>query len=330
MAWYNPNQLMTKDCLLNFVIGNRGGGKTYGFKKKAITNFLKKGEQFIYLRRYKTELKKISTFFADIKHEFPEHSLVVKGGVFYCDDEIMGYVVPLSTAKQEKSTAYPLVTMIIYDEFLIERKTTFRYLSNEVEEFLDFFETVGRMRENIKAYFIGNAISIVNPYFLYFKIIPDLHKRFNRFNDIMVELYADSDFIEEKKKTRFGRLISEVAYGDYSIENKMKQDNDNFIGKRTPQSRLQAVFHIGQYYYGLWFDFNTAKIYVSNKCDRNYPIRYVFSEQDLDEDSRMAKTSKQDGVLVTICDVFKRGDMVFENQSIKVQCFQALGKLNLF
>lgn len=72
--WYNPHELLSHNCLFNFVVGNRGAGKTYGVAKKwAIKTFLKTGKQFIYLRRYKTELDDIPNFFADIiaNNEFP-------------------------------------------------------------------------------------------------------------------------------------------------------------------------------------------------------------------------------------------------------------------
>ena len=61
--FWNINNSVSYNALFNFIIGNRGGGKTYGMKNYVINKFIKKGEQFIYLRRYKTEVKRINTFF---------------------------------------------------------------------------------------------------------------------------------------------------------------------------------------------------------------------------------------------------------------------------
>ena len=60
--WYSPTNIKSYNKFLNFIIGGRGIGKTYGFKKDCISRYKKKGKQFLYLRRYKTDLKKIKTF----------------------------------------------------------------------------------------------------------------------------------------------------------------------------------------------------------------------------------------------------------------------------
>ena len=64
--YYNPGKMLSYNRFLNCVIGARGIGKSYSMKEHVIKQFLKpdpnkKGEileqQFIYLRRYKPELK---------------------------------------------------------------------------------------------------------------------------------------------------------------------------------------------------------------------------------------------------------------------------------
>ena len=83
--YYSYNDIFSYNKLINFVVSNRGGGKTFGFKNWAIKDFLKNENQFVYLRRYKSELEKdnnIKNFFDDIKYKFPEHEFEVKGGRF--------------------------------------------------------------------------------------------------------------------------------------------------------------------------------------------------------------------------------------------------------
>ena len=55
--YYNPQKLLSYNCLFNFIEGERGNGKTYAFKKFCIDNFIKKGLQFIWVRRYESELE---------------------------------------------------------------------------------------------------------------------------------------------------------------------------------------------------------------------------------------------------------------------------------
>lgn len=55
-------------------------GKSYGAKKFVISQFIKKNEEFAYIRRYKSDLKQaVPTFFNDINSnkEF-EHNLYNK------------------------------------------------------------------------------------------------------------------------------------------------------------------------------------------------------------------------------------------------------------
>ena len=57
--YWDINKSLSYNALFNFIVGNRGAGKTYGSKKYVINRFLKYGEQFVYIRRFKDELKKI-------------------------------------------------------------------------------------------------------------------------------------------------------------------------------------------------------------------------------------------------------------------------------
>ena len=51
--------MLSYNQYLNFVIGGRGIGKTFALKKYLLKRFIDKGEQFIYLRRNKSELDRI-------------------------------------------------------------------------------------------------------------------------------------------------------------------------------------------------------------------------------------------------------------------------------
>ena len=41
--YYSPNNALGFNCLLLFVIGARGIGKTYGYKKFVVNRFIKSG-----------------------------------------------------------------------------------------------------------------------------------------------------------------------------------------------------------------------------------------------------------------------------------------------
>src|SRR5690625_473323 len=178
--WYTPNKQLTFNRIFNFVVGVRGGGKTVGCIRHGINRFEKTGEQFVYLRRRQVDLDDACMgrqdgrdLFADIRHLefFKGVELKVAadksgGYTFYYNDKVMGYGRALSTSR--RSASLPLVELIIFDEFLIDDSIGHdRYLNSGNEMFLfnNFYETIARGRD-IPVIFLGNAFSMVNPYFI--------------------------------------------------------------------------------------------------------------------------------------------------------------------
>ena len=56
MFW-DLTKTLSYNALLNFCIGERGVGKSFSAKKFVINDYLKNGNEFVYIRRYKTELE---------------------------------------------------------------------------------------------------------------------------------------------------------------------------------------------------------------------------------------------------------------------------------
>lgn len=124
--YYDFHKILSYNALLNLLIGERGVGKTYGVTKVAIDDYLKNDNEFAYIRRYKSEIKKaVPNFFDSINNnkEYPEHHLYSKGSAFYCDDKKFGHAMTLSTAQDLKSTNFSKVRTIIFDEFIIEPRS---------------------------------------------------------------------------------------------------------------------------------------------------------------------------------------------------------------
>lgn len=57
--YYNGVNVINSNCPICFVLGSRSAGKSFYFKKYAIDRFLKNSEEFIYIRRYQTELDEV-------------------------------------------------------------------------------------------------------------------------------------------------------------------------------------------------------------------------------------------------------------------------------
>lgn len=104
--YYDYHKIISYNAFINILIGERRSSeKLIGASKLVIQRYLKYGEQFAYIRRYKPELKKaVPNFFEAINsnNEFQGHVLTSKGNKFYCDGEICGHAMTLSTAQDLK------------------------------------------------------------------------------------------------------------------------------------------------------------------------------------------------------------------------------------
>lgn len=325
--FYDPHDLLTHNALFSFVIGNRGAGKTYSFKKWAIKDFLKTGAQFIYLRRYKTEFDDFKNFFADVSQEFPDVEFEVKGKLLFINQQLAGYGVALSTALTKKSVSYHLVNKIGFDEFVIDSKII-HYLSNEVTMFLEFYETVARMRDNVRAVFLSNAVSVVNPYFLYWNIRPNGKKRFTKKGHLLIEFVKNQEFIEAKYKTRFGQIIRGTKYGEYAVENQYLKDNENFVEKKTGDARYEFSIVFNDHIYGFWTDYKAGLCFVSNDYDPSSSLQFALTDAEHKPNMMLIKSANRSHLLKGAIAAYEGGWMRFEDLQIKnqtIEMFTLLG-----
>lgn len=324
--YYDGSKTISYNALFSFIIGGRSIGKTYYFKKKVISDFINKGKQFVYLRRYKEELKKtIKSFFNDVKKEFPNHSFKIKGNDFLIDDEVAGYYFPLSTSQILKSSSFPDVYTIIYDEFIID-KGTYRYLTNEVNTFLNFYDTISRDRD-VKVYFLANAITLTNPYFLYFNIkLPPKNKNFILSNNnlILLEYVKNNDFIKKRENTRFAQLIKNTDYGNFSLNNDFILDNNDFLSQKNRHCSFYFGFNFNHTIYGVWKDLKTNFLYVSYDYDPNTSFILSTTIDDHNEDTIFIKNMKNETVWHNFINSYKYCQMRFENINIKNECYKLI------
>lgn len=327
--YYNPNKLLSYNRILNFIIGARGIGKTYGFKKYCINRFLKLGEQFIYLKRYKTDIKGVEQFFDTVSQEFPETTFKVKGRELHINDKLAGWVMPLSAWQSVKSREFPNVCTILYDEFLLEKSSKQMYMQDEPKALLNFMDTVIRNRDNARCICMSNAVSIVNPFFLYFGLVPNVDKRYNAYESIVVEIPDSVDFTEERKKTKFGKLIDGTDYGDFSLGNEFINDSQVFIEKRTKESRYQfSVIYKGMTI-GVWVDTEKGVLYLSNEFDPSSKKVYALTTDDLDENTLLMTNWKNNYYLGKMVNAFLNGYLRFDNQVLRNVGYEMFRKMRV-
>lgn len=318
--YYDISTILSYNKILNFIIGQRGGGKTFGAKKWAINDFLKKGNEFIWIRHFKQEIKQLKrNFWDDIIHSglYPDVEFSISGDKLYINNKLCGYLIALSTSNQLKSSSYPKVNKIIFDEFIFEKGHN-HYRGDEVNDFVNLLDTIIRDRDNCRAVLIANNVQTTNPYFHYFNIRGDQTKRFvfDHKKGICIEFYTGDVYAQERLKTRFGKLIDGTEYGDFSLYNKPLHDNNEFIQKRPNSSKFMYALLWKGYYIGVWYDVKNDRIYMSNQYDSS-GIIFSMTTEDHVPKTLFLREFKKMSQIRDIKYAYSVGCLYFENQMIK-------------
>ena len=321
LPYYNFDRVFSYNGVFNFVCGARGLGKTYGAKDKVIKRFLRAGEQFIYLRRFKTEMRAANAFFDDIAHTFPKHLFRKNGDQFeVCREpqrdkkknewEVMGYAVALSTAQNQKGRAFPRVRTIIFDEFIIE-KGLVHYLPDETTVMTNFYSTVDRNRNNTRVLFLANSISIQNPYFVKYKIRPDKVGDLITMSDgFIVAHFVDSaEFNSEVYKTRFGKFIEGTEYADYALGNEFADNHELMIGRKPFDAEYAYTLETREGTFSVWYHRKEGDYYLQEKRP-GQELKYTLLPNKVDKENRLLL--KNDEILRMLRASFKNGAMYFD------------------
>jgi len=321
MFW-NIKEPLSYNALLNMIIGERGTGKTHGGKRWAIDDFIKNQNQFIWTRRYDSEFDDFKThggkdaFFSDLRTHYPETEFEYKHYNFYVNKEVAGFALPLSLSAKKKSSSYPNVNKLLFDEFIIDKGRS-NYLNKEVEIFLDLLETVFRMREKWSAFLMANAITFTNPYFLYFDVKKPTNKKgISRVGDVLVQFVNNPEYREAKNKTRFGQLIKGTNYGAYAIENEFLRDNNDFIIEQPKDLKYFFTIKASGEMYGVWISHGEGLMYVSRKVDPSY--RLIFTTiLDNHKPNTMLLKGNSSVIFSTFVKGFKMGNVYFDSIKTK-------------
>lgn len=228
IKYYSVRKLINHvpDAQYYVVYGERSNGKTYSVLDYAIERYFTHNEKFGIIRRYKEDLKGKNggAMFSALVHNglVNKYSKGKWNGIYYysqrwyfmrinkenpkdkeIDDEPFAYGFALTEMEHDKSTSYPEIKNLLFDEF-ITRQT---YLPDEFILFTNVISTIVRERDDVRIFMCGNT---VNQYCPYFKEMGLTNVRKQDKGTIDVYTYGESklkvaveysDFPEKKKKS---------------------------------------------------------------------------------------------------------------------------------
>lgn len=278
---------------------NRSGGKTTFFSRYLVKNFLKKGEKFGLIYRFNYEIDDISDkFFKDINTLFFKGYTMTSErrarGIFHElfltrpfseEKETCGYAISINSADQLKkySHLFSDISSCMLDEFQSESN---HYCSEEIKKFISIHTTIsrgqGKQYRRVPVYLLGNAVSILNPYYVSLGIANRLQDstKFMRGDGFVLEQGFVDTASRAQQESAFNRAFKNDSYVKYAAQNIYLNDNKAFIEKPYGLSKYLGTLKYMNSEYGLREFASLGIIYCDNRPDKTYPFKLAITTDD--------------------------------------------------
>lgn len=340
--FYDWEKTLAYDADVTMVVGARGIGKTYGLRKQCIRDFIKRGNRFAEIVRYKAEISDVASGYFDRLAHDPDFE---DDWVFKTDArqmyiakrtedkpkwQVLGYFISLTEAQKKKKKTYDYVKRLIFDEAILNRKDRFHnYLYDEWGILAEIVDTISRERPDVKSirprlYLLGNALDIVNPFFAVNRVKLPLEFGYRWYSGktFLLHYVEDGEYAREKSaKTMAGRMRSLI--GDkVASENLFSTQSEEFIKKKPPRAKYKfAIVYDGKKY-GIWLDMQGGYYHITNKVPNN--ADNIFYLQMDDASVNWLSANKMSPVIKALVEVNQLGLIRYETMGVQTDFRQVL------
>jgi len=314
---------------------NRTGGKTTYFRRREINLFKKKKIKFCELYRYAYELDDIADkIFKDIGTLFFQGDELVSKrrarGIYhelFLNDEPCGYAIAINNADQIKKVSHLLTDTghIFFDEFQSE---TNHYCPNEIQKLLSIHTSIargqGQQTRYVPVVMCGNAVSLLNPYFVELGISTRLKDdtKFLRGDGFVLEQGYIQSAADAIKSSGFNRAFSKNKYVEYSAQNVYLNDSRTFIEKPSGNSRYLATLRYDGKDYAIREFADAGIIYCDDRIDSSALYKITVTTNDHAINYVMLR--KNDFFLTNMRYFFEQGCFRFKDMQCKDAVLKAL------
>jgi hypothetical protein len=287
--WYDYRAILSRAALVSLVSGPRSIGKTFGAKRDAVKRYLATGKQTMWLRRTHTALRPAKAgFFDGIAYLWPGFEFRVDGdeGQIRTDGDDWQTVIrfaALSTGSQLKGTEFPDVDWIIYDECFADLEMGERYLEEEPTRLVSLLITINRSRvstrrggkSQTRLLLLGNAITLDNPYFLFwgFDGLREWQKGSVTGGDVVMHLVDANKYERRVSKSIYGNILGTAVLG-YAEGEYFRPDGGLVVSKRREDSKPFCTLVTERGVFGLWLtpDYQQMFVTVGPLADPNVSV----------------------------------------------------------
>lgn len=181
--YYRTDRIRKENAQYNIVFGERSNGKTYAVEDDGLKDYCENGNQLGLIRRWYEDFsgkRGQQMFDALVKNGLVEKytngqwtDITYQSSRWYLSkwdeekqkrvmkEEPFCFAFALSSGEHDKSTSYPKIKTILFDEFISRRA----YIPNEFIEFQNILSTIIRDRDDVKIFMCGNTVNQFCPYF---------------------------------------------------------------------------------------------------------------------------------------------------------------------
>lgn len=180
--YYSLDNILKLNAHYNVIFGERSNGKTYAVLKYAIQKYFKDGSQLAIIRRWNEDFtgKRGQSMFSALAENSEVttasggeyntiyyyssrwyFALMEDGKMTKKSDIPFAYGFAITAGEHDKSTSYPNVRTILFDEFISRDG----YIPDEFVHFENVISTIVRENDEAKIFMLGNTVNKYCPYF---------------------------------------------------------------------------------------------------------------------------------------------------------------------
>lgn len=88
-------------------------------------------------------------------------------------------------------------------------------------------------------------------------------------------------------------MVANTPFADYAIHNKFVQDTSTFIEKKTASAKFTFTFIYENETFGVWFDYQNCKVFVSSDYQKDSPYSFSCTLADHRENTMLLKSARK-------------------------------------